>query len=291
MKLLQQFADRIRPKPLAERGETGQIDENHRRILAYRLLEKVGIAGQPLLNVRRLKLFEQFASRGEILRPPPARPQLHRAKQNRRWRGRGERQRRAQPYAPRKRQHVRRRAISQRQQASRQGRSALRRHASKPTRIIGSTTAMMPSAKRTERIPQYPVSGHQMRDRRGNDFHPRHHRIERGREKIATAGDRRSDNDNSLPDGVGGNLAGKHRGRTDRSDGPARDRKKSAEARDRYRWLSDRSPITHAVWLDGGFLADRQRRDAQRKRHFDSVAAFETASGSSLGCRSGRSLR
>src|SRR5258705_7181140 len=100
MEILQQLADRIWPKPLAERGKTGQIDENHRRILAYRLFEEVGIMSQPLLNVRSLKLFKQFGARGEVLRPPPARPQLHRAKQdNRRYR-RGERNGRFQPDAP-----------------------------------------------------------------------------------------------------------------------------------------------------------------------------------------------
>src|SRR5580704_17253947 len=56
MKLLQQIADRARSEPLAERGETGQVDEDHRRVLAYRLLEETGISGQPLLNVGRLKL-------------------------------------------------------------------------------------------------------------------------------------------------------------------------------------------------------------------------------------------
>src|SRR5258705_7991948 len=80
MKFLQQLTDRVRSKPLAERGEAGQIDENYRGILAHRLLEEIWVTGEPFLNVRRLELFQQFASRGEILRPPPARPELHRCK-------------------------------------------------------------------------------------------------------------------------------------------------------------------------------------------------------------------
>src|ERR1700716_2223169 len=90
MKLLQQIAARPRSEPLAERGETGQVDEDHRRVLAYRLLEETRNSGQPLLNVGRLKLSEQFASRGEILRAPPAGPELHGGEQNSRWRGRGD---------------------------------------------------------------------------------------------------------------------------------------------------------------------------------------------------------
>src|SRR6266516_2546557 len=74
MKVLQQLAYPVRSQTLAERGEPRQVNENHRRILAHRLLEETGVPGQPLPNIRRLKLCEQFASYGEILSAPPARP-------------------------------------------------------------------------------------------------------------------------------------------------------------------------------------------------------------------------
>src|SRR5260370_12118076 len=109
MKLLQQIANPARSEPRAERGKTRPVDEDHRRVLAYRVLEETRISGQPLLNVGRLKLSEQFASRGEILRAPPARPELHGGEQNRRWRGRGDRQRPAHPDASPKQQDVRHR--------------------------------------------------------------------------------------------------------------------------------------------------------------------------------------
>ena len=85
-----------------------------------------------------------------------------------------------------------------------------------------------------------------MRDRRCNDFHPRHHWIERGREKIAAAGDRRTNNNNSIMDGVRSNLAGKHRGRTDRSQRAAR-----AIESDRQRVINQGLSVDERVVVTG----------------------------------------
>src|SRR5882757_2916455 len=124
-----------------------------------------------------------------------------------------------------------------------------------------------------------------MGDGRGDDFYPRHHRIERGWEKVAAAGDRGSDYDNALPDGIRSNLAGEHRGSADRSDsltGPVISERKRVVDVGGYRSIADHKTVR----LDGGFLAGRQRRDAKRKRHFDPVAGSKQHRNGSGGATS-----
>ena len=149
--------------------------------------------------------------------------------------------------------------------------TALRPHASKPTRTIGSTDGNHAVGDAHGPIAQYAISGHQVRDGGGNNFDTRHHRLEGGGEKIPASGDRRTDDNNSISNSVRSSLAGKHRGSANRSDRPAR----TVEC---YRQSMidvgrNRSFIQYqTIRLDRGLLSDGQGGNAERKRHLDPVA-------------------
>ena len=99
MEVLQDIQYRIQPKGLAERSEPGQVDEDDRRILMDRLEQKIRILGQPLAKRRRLKLLQQIALPGEILRLAPVQPKLAGPEQNHGRSGGCNRKRGAQPDA------------------------------------------------------------------------------------------------------------------------------------------------------------------------------------------------
>ena len=99
MEVLQDIQYRIHPKGFAKRSEPRQVDEDDRRILMDRLEQKIRILGQPLAKRRRLKLLQQIALPGEILRLPPVQPKLAGPEQNHRRSGGCNRKRGAQPDA------------------------------------------------------------------------------------------------------------------------------------------------------------------------------------------------
>ena len=120
-------------------------------------------------------------------------------------------------------------------------------------------------------IAQYTVSGHQVRDGRGNDFDTRHHRLEGGGEKIAAASDSGADDNYSISNRVRSSLAGKHRGGANRSD-------RLAWTVEGYRQRMidvgrNRSFTQHqTVHLDYGLFSDSQGGNAKRKRQLNLVA-------------------
>src|SRR5690349_18170138 len=76
MKVPEQFLNGVGTEFFTERGEPGQVDKDDRSALSDRLGEEARIASQPLLDIRSLELREQPALHREILRLPPAGPEL-----------------------------------------------------------------------------------------------------------------------------------------------------------------------------------------------------------------------
>ena len=113
-----------------------------------------------------------------------------------------------------------------------------------------------------------------MRDGGGNDFHPRHQRIERRREEIAGAGCGCAEHDNATLNVFPVDLAIDQARGADGANGAARaviGNRKRIVGTGRDRVVAEQQ----AVRLDRQRLADRDGGDAKRKRQFDLVAGPE----------------
>ena len=244
------------------------------------------IPGQPLSQHRRLKLLQQLALHGEILRLPAVQPELHRPEQDGRRGGGRDRQRRAQPDAVRKRREIGggpdQKHGRDRQQADgaapprKQAHQQQRQHDGKH-RVDGAGRA----------VAQQPVPRQELRNGSGHDLDARHDGIERRGKDVAAAGDGRPDHDDAVSNRLRRNRPVQHRGCADGIGRCRAGRRTRSAEHDRCR---SECVVPPASGYPPGSPA-RCRSPAPRRAAGTTVRpcrGFETASARRVACRTCR---